>query len=148
MCQTAFYTIVLSSIVFASTLIMPFYTTRIAIFTTYTYLILSPIYFVFLFPPGVAIKTAYFKDGVNGSLFHRILAWEFYSKKFFEQPFFGWGAESARYIPTEENLANGYSNVIHPHHGGIQAFLELGLAGGILYALFFASLFLACREKR
>ncbi len=141
LCQTAFYGLFLGTCAFILSYAMPFWMTRISMVASYTILILSPLFYTYFFPPGWVAGSPYFSWILNGSFFHRFLAWEFYSEKFFERPFLGWGIESARYLATKPFLAPGYENTFHPHNNGIQAYVELGIPGGILYALFFAALF-------
>jgi exopolysaccharide production protein ExoQ len=140
-CQTAFYGILLATGVFILSYAMPFWMTRISMVTSYTFLILSPLLYTHFFPPSRVIESPYFAWILNHSFFHRFLAWEFYSEKFFERPFLGWGMESSRYLSTEPYLAPGYENTFHPHNNGLQAYVELGIPGGVLYALSFAALF-------
>jgi exopolysaccharide production protein ExoQ len=141
LCQTALYGILLATGVFILSYAMPFWMTRISMVATYTFLIISPLLYTYFFPPSWVVASPYFSWILSQSFFHRFLAWEFYSEKFFERPFLGWGVESARYLPTEPYLAPGYINTLHPHNNSIQAYVELGIPGGILYALFFAALF-------
>lgn len=141
-CQTAAYGVIFSIIVFALSYSMPFWTTRIALISSYTISLLSPLLYTYILPPSIINQGAPWKYVINHSLFSRILAWEYYSKKFFEKPFLGWGAESSRYLYTPEKpeIIPGL-RLLHPHNNSIQAYVELGLVGGILYSLFFASLF-------
>jgi len=141
LCQTAIYGIVFSIGIFILSYFFPFWVTRICMVGTYTFLMLSPVISTYIFPPSKINSLSYLKWIINKSLFHRALAWEYYSEKFFEQPFLGWGLESSRYIPTEYELSPGYRNLLHPHSNSVQAYAELGVIGGILFALFFASLF-------
>lgn len=140
-CQTAFYGILLATVMFALSYCMPFWATRIGMISSYTFLLLSPLFYTYVLSPTMATQSVYLKWFLSPSFFHRWLAWEYYSKKFFEKPFLGWGVESSRYLPTTPELAPGYENTLHPHNNSIQAYAELGLIGGILYALFFSSLF-------
>jgi O-antigen ligase len=148
-CQTATYGIVLASIVFCLSYMMPFWITRIGMIFSYTFSLLSPLLYSYVFPSSMVAEFASLKWIVNQSFFHRWLAWEHYAKKFFEKPFFGWGVESSRYLysPTQVNLAPGFTKLIHPHNNSIQTYVELGVVGGVLYSLFFASLFYLV-EKR
>ncbi len=141
LCKTALYGFLFSSVVFILSYAMPFWLTRISMVVSYTSLILSPLVYTYLLPPSFIFESPCFSWFLNRALFHRVLAWNFYSEKFFEKPFWGWGAESSRYLPTEPSLAAGYENTYHPHNNSIQAYVELGIPGGVLYALFFASLF-------
>jgi len=140
-CQTAIYGIILATIIFILSYAMPFWTTRISMVSSYTFLVLSPLIYTHLVPFSRIGELPYLKWLFNHSFSHRFIGWEVYSKKFFERPFLGWGVESIRYLPPEPIFAKGYVNLIHPHNNSVQAYFELGLVGGILYALFFASLF-------
>lgn len=147
LCQTAFYGILLATFIFVISYLMPFWTTRIAMVGSYTVLILSPVLFSYAFLPSLILKWPSLHWIVSRSFYHRFLAWDAYSEKFFEQPFLGWGLESTRSVLTKPFLAEGYENTIHPHNNALQAYVELGLIGGILYALFFSSLFLFIEKQ-
>jgi O-antigen ligase len=152
-CSTAFYGIILATFVFILSYMMPFWVTRITAVSSYIFLVLSPLFFVYVVSPSVVAQWPYFAKVLNKSLFHRFIAWELFSLKFFEHPFLGWGVTSARYIPMETLGNKSYlygkkstsyfqlGEVIHPHNNSIQVFVELGILGGLLYAFFFASLF-------
>lgn len=141
LCQTALYSLILGTIVFFLSYLLPFWVTRLGMVLSYTFLVLSPSLCVYNFSSSFVATSPYLKWLMNKSLFHRVLGWEYYGKKFFEKPWLGWGAESSRYLSTGPELAPGFTHLIHPHHNGIQAYVELGVLGGILYALFFSSLF-------
>jgi len=141
LCQTALYALLIGSCIFVLSYTAPFWTTRVALIFSYTFLILSPVLSVYVFTPPQLSQVPLAGQVLGRSFYHRVLAWEFYSMKFFEKPFLGWGVESARYLPSDQQLAEGFSNVIHPHNNAVQIYAELGLIGGILFALFFASLF-------
>ncbi len=142
-CQTALYGTILGIIIFGLSYFMPFLITRIGIISSYAFLIFSPLFYTYIFPPSMVAQSPYLKWLMNKSFYHRLISWEYFSKKFFENPLLGWGAESSRYLylPTELYLAPGYERTLHPHNNSIQAYAELGIIGGILYALFFSSLF-------
>ncbi|MBY0292691.1 MAG: O-antigen ligase family protein [Alphaproteobacteria bacterium] len=139
-CQTAMYAVFLSMGVFALSYLMPFWITRISIIASYTFLIFSPALYVYVLSPASIVNVPYSSWVLNLSFFYRFLAWEFFSQRFFERPFLGWGLESSRMMQESEIVA-GYDCLLHPHNNGVQAFFELGMIGGILFALFFASLF-------
>jgi hypothetical protein len=141
LCQTALFSMFFASMAFIFSYFFPFWSTRIAIVCSYTYIILSPLLFFHIIPASSFYQNNLLEKFMTSSLYHRFLAWEFYTEKFFEQPLTGWGAASSKYLQEEDGLAENFSNVIHPHSASIQAYLEFGLAGGILLALFFASLF-------
>lgn len=134
LCQTAMYGLLAGTLMFFLSYAMPFWVTRVAMVFSYTFLILSPLLSVYAYPPSLVLESPLFAWIMNQNLFYRFLGWEFFSKKFFERPFVGWGIESSQYLPSDIHL-------MHPHNNSIQAYAELGLLGGILYALFFASLF-------
>lgn len=140
-CQTAVGGMMLATLVFGLSYLMPFWITRIGMVASYTFLLLAPLFYTYMFTSANLAKAVYLQWVVNNSLFHRYLAWEYYSKKFFEKPFLGWGVESSRYVRTGPELAPGFRHLIHPHNNSIQAYAELGLIGGVLFALFFSSLF-------
>jgi len=154
-CETAFYGFILATFIFILSYTMPFWVTRIMMVSSYIFLVLSPLFYVYVAPPSVVTQLPYFSKILNRSLFHRFVGWELFSLKFFEHPFLGWGVESARYIPMETLNNKRYSSplyfqgtnylklgkLLHPHNNSIQVFVELGILGGLLYAFFFASLF-------
>lgn len=140
-CQTATYGIIIGTVVFVLSYLMPFWVTRIGMIFSYTFLLLSPLFYNFLVPTSVALQSPFLKGLMCHSLFHRFISWEHYSKKFFQKPFLGWGAESSRYLQDDLQAPLGYEHLFHPHNNSIQAYAELGLVGGILFALFFSSLF-------
>lgn len=141
LCQTALYALILSTGVFACSFFMPFLTNRIAIGISTVWLLFSPFLHAYVISPAALAASPSLKWLINQSFFHRILAWDYYAKKFFEKPWLGWGIESSRYLPTEPELAPGLKHLLHPHNGCIQAYVELGVIGGLLYAFFFTSLF-------
>jgi O-antigen ligase len=140
-CETACYGLTIATVVFLCSYTMPFLMTRMAMVASYLFLILSPLFFCYvLFPARIATSPELgwlFKY----SFFHRVLGWAYYSQKFFENPLFGYGIGSSAHLPSDANLSPGFENLLHPHNNSLQAYTELGLVGGILYAFFFASLF-------
>lgn len=143
-CQTALYSLLFASAVFGCSYLAPVGTTYISALGSYTFLLLSPLLFAYIFPsPLNSSFSSSFHALVDRSLLHRWVGWEYYAKKFFEKPLSGWGLESSRvlYLPDQSEIALGFSKLSHPHNNSIQIYAELGIVGGILYALFFASLF-------
>ena len=59
----------------------------------------------------------------------------------FEKPLLGWGLGSSRYNYDKPNAIYDFENVIHPHKSVLQAYVELGFFGGVLFSFFVASLF-------
>ncbi len=79
-----------------------------------------------------------------GSAQHRLYIWEFTAKKALERPFRGWGLDSSRSIPGgHEKPPVGHNYIpLHPHNGALQIWLELGVPGAIMGAIFCALLIL------
>ena len=146
-CDTAKGASIIALLAFMFSYAAPIISTRIAIVFSYTFIILSPAIFTYIIPPSFLSQSEALSQVINRSLFARILAWEFYAKKFFLNPIWGWGAESSRYLPDNASLAPGYQKLIHPHNSSIQTYAELGFVGGLLFALFFASLFWVIHKK-
>ncbi len=140
-CETGVYGVLFAGCIFILSYMMPFWTTRVAMVTSYTFLILSPLLSVYVFAPTFPSESIAFAKILSKSFLHRVLAWEYFSMRFFESPFLGWGFESSRYLQTDPDLAQGYTRVVHPHNNAVQLYAELGILGGVLIALFFASLF-------
>jgi O-antigen ligase len=77
---------------------------------------------------------------------HRLVIWHFTVDRIAEHPWFGWGTEASRDIPGGEDEAevviqaepperHHYQYLpLHPHDAPLQAWLELGVPGGILLA--------------
>ena len=66
---------------------------------------------------------------------HRIYIWNFVADRIAEKPFFGWGFDSARAIPgNDEFFYEGAQALpLHPHNGALQLWLELGAIGVLLF---------------
>ena len=135
--ETAEYGMLIAIGVFIVSYIIPLLATRIAIVLSYTYLILTPFIFVH-FAPFFRIKWV----SEHLSFLHRVMGWSVLSEKFLENPIFGYGMGATPYLLKDQNLTTTFSQLCHPHKGSLQAYLELGIGGGILFALFFASMFL------
>ncbi|MDE1145480.1 MAG: O-antigen ligase family protein [Azospirillaceae bacterium] len=71
---------------------------------------------------------------------HRIEIWDVAARRILEKPLLGWGLDSSRHIPDEGEVSKFHpeSSIIplHPHNLFLQILLELGVAGGLLYAWF------------
>ena len=63
----------------------------------------------------------------------RLDIWAFTNARLTEQPLLGWGLDASRMFPGEIHL--------HPHDGAVQIWFELGAAGAILAAAFWAFIF-------
>lgn len=138
-CQTAVYGVFFASLVFIVSYVIPIWATRLALVASYTLSILTPFIYLCLFPLSHMITLKFVLQ--NPTFFHRFLGWNFLSNKFLEKPFLGWGLGATSFLSTEPHLVEGYENLVHPHNSSLQAYLELGIGGGILLALFFSSLF-------
>jgi exopolysaccharide production protein ExoQ len=84
-------------------------------------------------------------DEVKLSAGHRLLIWSFVSDHIGERPLFGWGLDSSRMIPGATDVVRPYETMLplHPHNAPLQLWLELGLPGAVLLALFGAWLWRA-----
>lgn len=144
-CQTAFYAFILASALFVISYLAPFWTTRISMITSFALLFLNPILHAYIIRPMELINISYYSWFLNNSFFSRLLIWEYFSHKFFEKPFLGWGLGSSRYI-IDGGVIGGIPNVMHPHKSILQAYVELGLFGGVLFSFFVAFLFWAVEK--
>ena len=74
----------------------------------------------------------------NRSALHRLYIWEFTAARIAEKPLTGWGLDSSRAIPDADRpvLPSGPVLSLHPHNAALQVWLELGLAGVLLFAAF------------
>lgn len=140
-CQTAVYAYVFASCIFALSYAMPFWTTRIAMLGSSSLLLLVPMLHAYIVLPVKMLSLPHYYVFLTNSFFHRLLAWEFYSHKFFEKPFLGWGIASSPYLFGKPEILSGYENTTHPHKASMQAYVELGIFGGILMSFFVAYLF-------
>lgn len=140
-CQTAIYAFILSSILFVASYLAPFWITRISMVSSFALLLLSPILHAYIIRPLELINMSYYSWFLNNSFFDRLLIWEYFSHKFFEKPLWGWGLSSSRYIFDKPKAIGGLSNVLHPHKSILQAYVELGIFGGVLFSFFVSFLF-------
>lgn len=92
----------------------------------------------------------YMQDYANTSVNHRLVIWQFVSKKIKERPFLGYGLRASRIIPggQEQVLLQGTNRGIernkfsvHPHNGPLEWWVELGLPGAMFAALVIYLLF-------
>ncbi len=78
---------------------------------------------------------------------HRIEIWDYMSYRIFERPWLGWGIGSSRLLDYRQPHGASYvwitENAGHPHNGIIQLWVELGVPGLVLGAVF--ALFLLWR---
>lgn len=140
-CQTAVYAFFLSSALFALSYLAPFWITRISMVISFVLLLLNPVLHAYIIRPLELINMSYYSLFLNSSFFDRLLIWEYFSHKFFEKPLWGWGLSSSRYIIDKPKAIGGLYNVLHPHKSILQAYVELGLFGGVLFSFFIAFLF-------
>lgn len=77
------------------------------------------------------------KEGFNPATFHRLFIWQFVTERIWEQPWLGWGMDSSRAIPGgREHILWGTETLpLHPHNGALQVWLELGVIGAVLVAV-------------
>ena len=97
-----------------------------------------------LLPAKVFEPAAFSKsDLVPRALVHRMYVWDFTAARILEKPFHGWGMSASRVIPEGKEYAVDprYGTIgdklpLHPHNFALQAWLELGLPGALLFAAF------------
>jgi exopolysaccharide production protein ExoQ len=118
---------------------------RIAAAASVVVILAAPV----IFPPLAGIDAArHAAQEVKSSMWHRLAIWSFAGSRIAEKPFFGWGLDSSRAIPGGNTpIPHGYpgqtSLPLHPHNAPLQVWLELGVPGALLFALFAARLWLA-----
>ena len=79
------------------------------------------------------------------SVQHRLEIWSFAGARNAERPLLGWGLDASRAIPggtAPTDLGVPYLP-LHPHNVTLQIWLELGIPGAALLALFGVRLWLA-----
>jgi len=83
-------------------------------------------------------------DALKGSAGHRLLIWSFVGERIAERPFTGWGLDAARAIPGgKDEVRPGLTRLpLHPHNAALQLWLELGVPGAAMFALFVGWLWL------
>lgn len=141
LCQTAIYAFIFASAFFVVSYLAPLWSTRISMVASFIMLLLSPILHTSIIRPMEIINVTYYSLFLNNSYFYRLLIWEYFAHKFFEKPLLGWGLGSSRYLYDKPNAIDKFDNVIHPHKSVLQAYVELGVFGGVLFSLFVAALF-------
>lgn len=141
-CQTGFYSLIIAFSAFILTYGMPKGITRFFLIGSYTFLILSPVTYSYIFTLARLNKLPFFSGILNNSFFYRSLVWEWYSKKFLEGPLLGRGLESGREFSSQApSILESYKMTVHAHNNSLQAFAELGILGGVIFALFASSFF-------
>ncbi len=141
-CQTAFLAVLMAMPVYGLSVLYPMLVTRLLMIVSFSWLIFSPILYAYILTPAKIHKIPFLSSIVNNSLNIRIFVWEWYAKKFLHDGWLGFGLESGRFARRiKPEVVDGVKMTIHAHNGSLQAFYELGLLGGILFALFIASLF-------
>lgn len=116
---------------------------------------------VVLVPLAVGVMSpAFFVKGISNNLLctlfeikqsaaHRLVIYEFSSRKIFEKPLVGWGMDASRSMPGGSGAAKAYdcsrtdgSSIdrhlgtlvpLHPHNGSLQLWLELGAVGVVIF---------------
>lgn len=153
---------VLGSLIFVLRLYRPYLITQILKVIVFVWTLATPLFMLIFNAP---YKFLPYFHSIGTSLFARFCIWSFVTHKFFERPLLGWGLGSAKKFPgsddlffnnlTKEQLSLfdfigpeikeyvlSFKNLLlHPHNNALQVFLELGILGGVLYALFLASIF-------
>jgi O-antigen ligase len=103
------------------------------------------------FPPLAGIVAAQHDAPLlKHSAWHRLEIWSFVGGRIAERPLLGWGLDSSRAIPggTELTPEGRAWLPLHPHNVPLQLWLELGVPGAALLALFAAWIWLAIGRVR
>jgi exopolysaccharide production protein ExoQ len=118
---------------------------RLAALAAILVIVTAPLTFPRLERGADLVETA---DAIKLSAGHRLLIWSFVGDRIAEQPLVGWGLDSSRAIPGgEDPIQPGETWLpLHPHNAALQLWLELGVPGAVLYALFVGGLWLALAE--
>ncbi|HZK90581.1 MAG TPA: O-antigen ligase family protein [Stellaceae bacterium] len=99
-----------------------------------------------VFPPLARVEAVRDRaEAFKFSAWHRLEIWSFAGSRIAERPLLGWGLDSSRAIPGGTALTpDGHQWLpLHPHNAPLQLWLELGVPGAALFALFAARLWLA-----
>lgn len=102
-------------------------------------LVLMPLLPLTVLPPAFFDQRI---DGFNSGV-HRLYIWEFAAHRILDHPVAGWGVDASPLIPGgEKRLPEGGSLMnVHPHNAFLQVWLELGVPGVILLAVWLWRLF-------
>ena len=96
--------------------------------------------------PSLADRPSLFAivDNFKESAGHRLLIWRFTGARIAERPWLGWGLDAARAVPGGDVEARPGEKFLplHPHNAALQTWLELGVPGAMLFALFLGWLWL------
>jgi O-antigen ligase len=97
---------------------------------------------------------------------HRLIVWRYVYAHILEKPLLGWGLHTSRIMPDKDDVRAAddprYDDIfaasnlsrkariglmpMHPHNATLQAWLELGVVGAVLYAMVFSLAMLAFRR--
>ena len=130
--------VIIGAIVAALALVRPKATAAVLSMAMIVYIVTSPLIHTRL----IDADTLHLKNQaghINSALmppsgFHRLLIWNFTSKKIEQRPVLGWGLESSRFIPGGKELLGTFDPALplHPHNGVLQIWLELGVPGMLM----------------
>ncbi len=136
--QTALLAILVWAIVFGAAVATPRLTRTFVIWGGAAFILTQP----FLIFAIEAMDPSRSLDISIASVGARLDIWIAVAHKTLEAPVFGHGIEATRSITdwANEFLYFGGRNVPHPHNGILQIWIELGLVGGTLAALFWVTL--------
>ncbi len=147
-CNTAFFALLIGIMVFILTYLIPMLMTRLLMVGSYSVLLLSPLLYASIATPFGLSKIPYTSYILTKSFYHRMLVWDWYAKKFMTGSIFGSGLESGRAFSEEvPYIFAKYKMTVHAHNNSLQAYVELGFLGGIIYALLVSSFFYVVLRK-
>lgn len=84
---------------------------------------------VLLALPRLALPGMWDAHNMAPSFVHRLHIWQFTIEKIAERPLLGWGLKSSDNLPEVTKLTQN----LHPHHNFLQAWLDFGLPGVLMY---------------
>ena len=128
---SAILAIVMGAIGFAAATIWPRVAIYVVAFVLFAGIVSAPFVASRL---SADMRLPYVTKNLPGSVYHRVYIWEFAAEQSLSRPVLGWGLATSRAIPGgREKPPVGTAYLpLHPHHAGLQIWLELGCVGAIL----------------
>ena len=143
---SAVLAVLLGAIGFAMAAIRPRVTSYVVAFVLFAGIVSAPFIASRL---SADMQLPYVTKSLSGSAYHRIYIWQFAAEKSLSRPVLGWGLASSRAIPggNEKPPVGTAYLPLHPHHAGLQIWLELGGVGALLAGIISAMVVLS-RQTR
>lgn len=112
--------------------------------------------FIFPFCTKFILHFFIFLTSYKTSYTHRLIIWDFTSDYIKQFPYFGWGLEAARFLPSstvklflpkKEIFLSLNTLPLHPHNAFLQIWLEGGVFAAFLLACFLCSLIVIIKKN-